>query len=57
MGREKSRHAVRAFLHLAQDAGGGRLYVRGHPCDGLAIPVAAIKGCSTNFRADHFPLL
>lgn len=43
MDREKSRHAVCVFLHLAKDDGGGRLYMRGHLCDGLAIPMAAIK--------------
>lgn len=54
MDREKSRHAVCAFLHLAKDDGGGRLYMRRHLCDGLAIPMAAIKDCSINFHVDHF---
>lgn len=43
-----------ALLHLAKDDGGGRLYVRGHLCDGLAIPIAAIKDCSMNFHVDYF---
>lgn len=51
---EKSRHAVSPFLHLVKDDGGGRLYMRGHLCDGLAIPMAAIKDCSMNFRVGHF---
>lgn len=52
--REKSRHAACPFLHLVKDDGGGRLYMRGHLSDGLAIPMAAIKDCSMNFCVDHF---
>lgn len=45
-----------AFLHLAEDDGGGPSYTRGHLCDGLAIPMAAIKDCSMNFHVDYFLL-
>lgn len=45
-----------AFLHLSKDYGGGPLYMRGHLCDGLAIPMAAIRDRSMNFHVDYFLL-